>query len=43
MSDENDAHIAGLLRQPAAINLMLLLIVAFGLIVSVLMVLSHAD
>jgi hypothetical protein len=43
MSDEDDAYIAGLLRQPAALNLMLLLVVGFGLVVVALIALSLAD
>ncbi len=43
MSDEDDRQIGNLLRRPAVINLMLLLILGFVLIVAVLMALSHAD
>lgn len=43
MSGEDDAHISNLLRQPAAINLMLLLIVGFVLLAVVLMAVSQAD
>jgi hypothetical protein len=43
MSEEDDAHIANLLRQPAAANLMLLLILGFILLAIVLMARSQAD
>ena len=43
MFEEDDRHVAHLLRQPAVIHLMLLLILGFILLVVVLMALSYAD
>ena len=44
MFEEDDRHVAHLLRQPAVIHLMLLLLIlGFILLVVVLMALSYAD
>jgi len=43
MSNGDDAHIRDLLRRPAAMNLVLLLVLAFVLLVPLLMALGNAD